>query len=383
MTALLALHNKGNGKPAAVKSGQSPLPARPGRAIVAGSSKKVLIVTTMVPFTRGGDRHMVDSLQVKFREYGHEVDLFLWPFSDDWAQIPKQLVALKLLHMEDYADRLIAVRTPSYIVNHPNKACWFIHHHRGAFDLWNTPMQGIPATPEGLAVRRLLARSDNEGLASAKRVYANSRVVADRLEKFNQIKAGVLYPPLKSTQGFYCDRYGDYMLYISRIASIKRQHVAVKAMQHVKSGVKLLIAGNPDTPVDRERIKTAVASSGAEARITVLDRFVSEREKQELLAHALGCLYFPLGEDSYGYVGLEASYSEKAIITTTDAGGVLELVEHGSNGLVVSPDAASLAQAMDQLYDDRAAAERMGKAARRRVDELGISWDHVIEALLK
>jgi glycosyltransferase involved in cell wall biosynthesis len=114
-----------------------------------------------------------------------------------------------------------------------------------------------------------------------------------------------------------------------------------------------------------------------------LDRFVSEREKQELLAHALGCLYFPLGEDSYGYVGLEASYSEKAIITTTDAGGVLELVEHGSNGLVVSPDAASLAQAMDQLYDDRAAAERMGKAARRRVDELGISWDHVIEALLK
>jgi len=377
------LADESNRKPMDKRSEQSPISVKMARGMPARSSKKVLIVTTIVPFTRGGDRHMVDSLKLKFREYGHEADLLLLPFSDDFTQIPKQLVALKLLHLEDYADRMVAVRTPSYIIDHPNKACWFIHHHRGAFDLWNTRMQDMQAAPEGLAVRRLLARSDNEGLASAKLIYANSHVVARRLEKFNQIKAPVLYPPLKSTRGFRCDRYGDYLLYVSRISLIKRQHLAVEAMQYVKSGIKLLIAGNPDTPADRERMKKAVESSGAGDRITVLDRYISEQEKQELMANALGCLYFPLGEDSYGYVGLEASYSEKAIITTSDAGGVLELVNHDCNGLVVNSDAASLARAMDRLYDDRAAAERMGKASRRRVDELGISWDHVIEALLK
>jgi glycosyltransferase involved in cell wall biosynthesis len=152
-------------------------------------------------------------------------------------------------------------------------------------------------------------------------------------------------------------------------------------MKYVKSGVKLIVAGNPDTPHDRERMQNALARSGAEDRITILDRFISEQEKQDLMAGALGCLYFPINEDSYGYVGLEASHSEKAIITMTDAGGVLELVSHGRNGLVVEPDVTALAQAMDRLYEDRALAERMGKAAGERLNELGISWDHVIEAL--
>jgi glycosyltransferase involved in cell wall biosynthesis len=357
------------------ESGKTTVP-RKGKRV-----KKVLIVSTMVPFTRGGDRHMVDSLQHWVREYGYQVDSLLLPFSDDWRDIPKQLVALKMLHVESYGDRLIVIRTPSYILNHPNKVCWFIHHHRGAFDLWDGPLRGLPDTPDGLAVRRLLARTDNQGLASAQRVYANSQVVADRLERFNQIKAPVLYPPLKSAAGFRCDRYGDYFFYPSRMALAKRQYLAVEAMKYVKSGVKLIVAGNPDTPHDRERMQNALARSGAEDRITILDRFISEQEKQDLMAGALGCLYFPINEDSYGYVGLEASHSEKAIITMTDAGGVLELVSHGRNGLVVEPDVTALAQAMDRLYEDRALAERMGKAAGERLNELGISWDHVIEAL--
>jgi glycosyltransferase involved in cell wall biosynthesis len=352
-------------------------PAGPAKA-----AKKVLIVSTMVPFTRGGDRHMVDSLRQRLREYGHEADALLLPFSDDPAHIPAQLAALKLLHIENYADRVIAVRTPSYILKHPDKVCWFIHHNRGAFDLWNTKMQSLPGTPEGLAVRRLLVRADNEGLASSRRVFANSRVVAARLAKFNRIEAAVLYPPLKTTEGIRCERYGDYFFYPSRLSFIKRQHLAVEAMNHVKSGVRLVIAGNPDAPADRRRIANAVARSAAKERITVLDRFIGEREKQELMARALGCLYLPHGEDSYGYVSLEASYAEKAIVTTNDAGGVLELVVEGRNGLVVEPEASAVAAAMDRLYEDRCLAERMGQAARRRVDELDISWDRVIEALV-
>ena len=344
--------------------------------------KKFLIVSTMVPFTRGGDRYMVSSLRDRLREWGYQVDSLLLPFSEDWRDIPKQLIALKMLRVESYGDRLITIRTPSYILNHPNKVCWFIHHHRGAFDLWNSPLRDLPDTPEGLAVRRLLAQSDNQGLTSSRRVYANSQVVADRLERFNQIKAPVLYPPLKSTEGLRCDRYGDYFFYPSRIAFIKRQELAVDAMRRVKSGVKLVIAGRPDSPQDSERMRRAVARSGAEDRITVLDHFISEQEKQDLMANALGCLYFPINEDSYGYVGLEASHSEKAIITMSDAGGVLELVVHGRNGLVVNPDAGSLAEAMDQLYEDRALAERMGAAARQRIDELEISWGRVIEAIV-
>jgi len=60
---------------------------------------------------------------------------------------------------------------------------------------------------------------------------------------------------------------------------------------------------------------------------------------------------------------------------------VLELVEHGRNGLVAEPDPVALAQAMDKLFRDRKLAEQYGQANFRRLSELNIEWDHVVTAL--
>jgi glycosyltransferase involved in cell wall biosynthesis len=68
--------------------------------------------------------------------------------------------------------------------------------------------------------------------------------------------------------------------------------------------------------------------------------------------------------------------------TTTDSGGVVELVKDGFNGLVVDPEPRALADAMDRLYLDREATRRMGQNAHARLSVLKISWPHVIERLL-
>ena len=90
----------------------------------------------------------------------------------------------------------------------------------------------------------------------------------------------------------------------------------------------------------------------------------------------------PEDEDSYGYAGLEAAMVGKPLVTTTDSGGVLELVQDGENGLVADPEPAALAAAFDRLHDDRAEAARFGAAQAGRLRDLGIGWDHVIERLL-
>src|SRR6476469_1251302 len=113
---------------------------------------RVILVTPIIPFIRGGAEYMADSLWDALREAGHTVDRFDLPFYTDYRSMLQQMTALRLLDVADYGDRLIALRTPSYLIQHPKKVVWFIHHHRPAFDLWGTEFQDIPSTAEGLAL---------------------------------------------------------------------------------------------------------------------------------------------------------------------------------------------------------------------------------------
>ena len=67
--------------------------------------------------------------------------------------------------------------------------------------------------------------------------------------------------------------------------------------------------------------------------------------------------------------------------TTTDAGGPLEFVDDGVNGLVAQPEPDALAGAIARLASDAGEAARLGDAghARARV----ITWDGVVEQLMQ
>jgi hypothetical protein len=83
-----------------------------------------------------------------------------------------------------------------------------------------------------------------------------------------------------------------------------------------------------------------------------------------------------MGED-YGYITLEAMLSSKAVITCADPGGPLEFIRHGETGLIAEPSPEHLAAAMDQLWQDRESARRMGQAGRAltsRWASLGKTW---------
>jgi glycosyltransferase involved in cell wall biosynthesis len=70
----------------------------------------------------------------------------------------------------------------------------------------------------------------------------------------------------------------------------------------------------------------------------------------------------------------------RPVITTDDAGGVLEFVEDGVTGLVTPPDPQAIASSIVRLMPDAGEAERLGRAGRERV--AGITWDVIVDALL-
>lgn len=342
----------------------------------------VLVASTFVPFIRGGDSKIVNDLCAALSRRGHEVDTILLPFHPDPFSIPEQFLALRLLDVSDKGDVLIAIRTPSYLLRHPNKVVWFIHHHRPAYDLWGTAHQDVADTPGGLSLREPVLHADDLGLREAKALFANSKVTARRLREFNRLDADVLYPPLAEGEKFGVGSYGDYVFCPSRITPTKRQRLLVEAMASVRSGVRLILAGAPDTPEHFYAIEHAVNRLGVSDRVELRARWISEQEKRDLFAGALACAYVPYDEDSYGYVTLEAFQARRPVITCTDSGGTLELVEEGLTGLVVEPDPQDVAKAMDALFADRRRAKKLGEAGDRRVQALGISWDRVVERLL-
>ncbi len=222
----------------------------------------------------------------------------------------------------------------------------------------------MPDTETGRRYRDMIRCSDDQYLRECKKVFTNSRIVADRLKTFNRLDAdGVLYPPLPHDAPFRPGEFGDYFFYPSRITSIKRQELAIEAMKYVRPGLRLVIAGQAQTDAELDRLIERVRQAGLADRVEFTG-WVSGERKAELMAGCLGVLYLAYLEDSYGYVTLEAFHSGKPVVTLTDSGGSLEVIEDGVNGLIAQPEA--LARAMEGLWAARGRTCAMGRAATRR-----------------
>jgi glycosyltransferase involved in cell wall biosynthesis len=341
---------------------------------------KIALVSSFVPFINGGARFIVEWLEEKLRACGHEVERFYLPFIDHPDELLHQTAAWRLMDLTETCDRVICFRPPAHVIDHPNKVLWFIHHIRAYYDLWGGPY-GVEQTQKNVAVRKALIDLDTRTINEARAVFTNSQVVADRLMKFNGVKATPLYPPIYQPERFRNEGYGDEIVMVCRVEPHKRQALLVEAMGKTKTPVRLRLCGSASNPQHGAELRALAKASGAGDRIAFEDRWIGEDEKADFLAPALAVAYLPHDEDSYGYPSLEGAHARKSILTTTDSGGVLELVKDGENGLICEPEPAALAAAMDRLYVDRQLAARMGEASLERLSELGIDWETVVTRL--
>lgn len=342
---------------------------------------RIALCSTFVPFIQGGARNIVEWLQEMLEREGHHVERIYLPEVDSTDSLMRQMAAFRWIDLS-MADRVICFRPQSHLISHPHKILWFIHHIRSFYDLWDSPYRGFPDDAYHRGLRDALHEVDTKAILEARHVFTNSRVVSDRLKTFNGIDSEVLYPPVFDSGRFHCRGFNDEIVYVCRVEHHKRQHLLVEAMRHTRSGVRLRVCGRASNDGYAEMLTGLVAEHGLGDKVTIENRWISEDEKIDLLADCLGAAYIPLDEDSYGYPSVEASHAGKALLTTTDSGGVLELVTDGDNGFVVEPEPEAIAAALDRLYDDATLARRMGERARERLDELNISWSHVLRRLL-
>ncbi|WP_333989012.1 glycosyltransferase family 4 protein [Pseudomonas sp. S3(2024)] len=343
---------------------------------------KIALCSSFMPFIRGGGRNIVDWLASTLTEAGHQVEVVYLPELDSPPDILfQQMMALRWVDLKA-ADRIICFRPQAHLIPHPHKILWFIHHIRTFYDLWDSPYRDFPDTAHNRAIRESLIDVDTRAMGEAKTVFTNSKVVSERLKTFNGVESEVLYPPVFEPERFFSAGYNDEIVCICRLEHYKRQHLLIEALSYTKVPVRLRIMGTGASPDYGIALQQKAQLCNVADRVIVEDRWITEEEKVEHLSQCLAAAYLPIDEDSYGYPSLEASHAQKAVLTTSDSGGVLELIQDGYNGYIAEPTPESLARAMDKLYRDKNVTEAMGKNARQRLVDLKISWSQVLERLL-
>ena len=157
---------------------------------------KVALCSSFVPFVNGGGRFIVEWLAAELMKHGHQTEIIWLPFVETPETMFRQMMAYRMIELANSADKLIAFRPPAYVIPHPNKTLWFIHHFRKYYDMWESPDPPANTDSRTRAFRSRLIAADSSAIGEAKRVFTNSRVVADRLKRFNGIDGEVLYPPI-------------------------------------------------------------------------------------------------------------------------------------------------------------------------------------------
>jgi len=338
----------------------------------------ILICSAQIPFIRGGAEMLSEGLNEALNRAGHRAEIVSLPFQwQPHSELFKSALAWRLLDLKTAngvkVDRIIATKFPSYAAQHPHKVVWLVHQYRQAYDWYGTPLSEFTASPQDQKTRQQLTELDQRTLGEAQARFAISRNVASRLKRFNALDATPLYPPPRLTGKFYTGDYGDYVLYVGRLDRAKRIDLLVRALAKTNRG-RVIIAG---TGPEEQNLRALAQTLGVGSRVE-FPGFVEDARVLELYANARAVFYTPVDED-YGFVAVEALMAARPVITTDDAGGVLEFIANGNNGWVTRPDPNEIAAALSRAFEDAAACRVLGERGREQVR--GITWDRVVERL--
>lgn len=347
---------------------------------------KIAITTTQIPFVAGGAELLTQNLKNALIRNGHEAEIVSIPFIDSpLSRIEEHIIASRLLDI-DYSwagkiDLCIGMKFPAYFIPHSNKVLWVMHQHRQAYDLFDTEYSNLKNDNIGNEIKNIVYNADNLYIPEAKRIYTIAKNVSKRMKMYNNIESEPLYHPCPDMDKFYCAEYEDYILMPSRINITKRQMLAIEAMCKSNSNIKLYIVGKADNEVEKTKLLSFIKERRMENRIKYFD-YVTQEDKFKLYANARAVLFIPLDED-YGYITLEAMASSKAVITAMDSGGPLEFVADNKTGMVVKPQVDELARVIDEFANSSNIATEFGYNAKRRLDDMEITWDKVVKELTK
>jgi len=193
------------------------------------------------------------------------------------------------------------------------------------------------------------------------------------LEKVTVIPNGVAPPnqltcdahALESLHTRYAPRGERLLFFVGRITHEKGVHLLVRAMPRILAGfpgTRLLIAGK-----NAQKLYPLAWELNVQENVDFLGYITNE--VRDCLYAVVDAAIFPSLYEPFGIVALEAMAGNCNVIAS-DTGGLGEVVQHQVNGLTTIPgDPLSIAWAVEQLFNDPAAAASRRATALLQIHE--------------
>jgi len=339
---------------------------------------RIAVCAPQVPFVRGGAEIFAETLVGELRERGHETELVTVPFK--WypgTRVLTQAFLWRLLDLEESdgrpIDLVVGTKFPSYAVRHPNKRVWVLHQFRQAYELDRTELGQFGESAPDRALRRKVQELDRVALGEARRVFATSRNVADRLARATGLEAEVMpHPPQELP--YRCESYGDFVLSVNRLDRAKRIDLLLEALVHLRAAGRTMPLTIIGDGAQRARLERCVVELGIAAQV----RFLGETPPARI-PEAIGdadVFAFPAMGEGFGLVAAEALLCGVPVVATHDGGGVRDIVPETGAGRLVAPDSREIARAIGELVSDpdaRRLAAAAGAALRQRLEPAAVA----------
>ena len=240
----------------------------------------IAVVTSSPPKAEGGHMVIARELTQALRDTGHDAHIIVTPdygFGSQ-ARAYYQTWRANVSSIDGRpVDRVISLRYPSYAVRHPRHVCWLNHTMRGSYDLW--PRFSATLSPQGLmkeSVRRALIHTADRYLLTSNvgRLFVQSRTIQERLSIWPSLRSTVLYPPAPA-RAYRTEAYGREFLFVSRLTSLKRADLVIRALAEPDAaGVTLIVGGEGE---ERGAIERLAAELNVASRITFAGRLTDEQ----------------------------------------------------------------------------------------------------------
>ena len=220
-------------------------------------------------------------------------------------------------------------------------------------------------------LRRALTRADRI-VVSSPRLADHARELADFRSKCVVIPFGIDVERLEATPAvtaraaqIVAEHPGPRVLFIGRLVPYKGVDVLIDAMASVPRATALILGDGPL----RGELAARAAASGVAGRV----RFLGALPDAEVVAHLHACDVFVLPsvsrQETFGVAQLEAMACGRPVVSTDLETGVPWVNQHEVTGLVVPPgNSERLSDALGTLLSDEALRNRLGAAARERVE---------------
>jgi len=331
--------------------------------------KIALVIVQSQTGEQGGAEKFFQGLHQAFENAGYDTKtIAIVSDESSFESIKVSYEKFKKLDLSDF-DLVISTKAPSYAIEHPNHIIYLVHTMRVFYDMFDKEFPN--ANNKIKKFRKLIIDTDTKEFTKSgvAKLFTIGNEVSKRLKEYNHLDSEVLYPPLLK-DNFYYESQQNYIFIPSRLHRWKRIDLIIKAMEYVKSDIKLHIAG---TGEDENALKQM-----ANNKVVFLGR-ISDEEIEKEYANALAVPFVPINED-YGYVTLEAFRSKKPVITCKDSGEPANLVIDEETGFVCEADPMQLANKIDFLYQNKQLAKQMGERGFESISH--ITWDRVVKNLV-